>query len=159
MKIKNRDQLLSQGDLESRRVILGILEDSLQQMDSYRILREMLHLEGSVLSIGNLRWDLEKKRRIFVVGAGKACNAMARAVEEVMGERISGGLVIVKGLEDSDGPGRIEMTEGGHPIPNEDGLRAASRILGIVDEAGPGDLFIGLISGGSSALMNCPVPG
>ena len=159
MKIKNRDQLLSQGDLESREVVLGILEDSLQQLDSYRILRKMLHLEGSVLRIGDHRWDLQKRRRVFVVGAGKACNAMARAVEDTIGERIFGGHVIVKGLEDSDNLGRIELTEGGHPFPNEDGLKATLRMLRIVEEAGPGDLFIGLISGGSSALMNCPVAG
>jgi glycerate 2-kinase len=94
-----------------------------------------------------------------VVGAGKACNAMARAVEETLGDRISGGLVIVKHLEEPDGLHRIELTEGGHPIPDEKGYRATQRILKMVEGAGPGDLFIGLISGGSSALMNCPVPG
>jgi glycerate-2-kinase len=84
---------------------------------------------------------------------------MACAVEEVLGNRIAQGLVIVKQREPGDRLQRTELVVGGHPIPNEAGLLASRRILGIVDQATPDDLFIGLISGGSSALMNCPVPG
>jgi glycerate 2-kinase len=159
MKIKNYDRLVSGGDVESRKVVLEILEASLQRLDSYLLIRRLLQLEGTVLRIGGYRWDLHKRGRIFVVGAGKACNAMARAVEERLGDWISGGLVIVKQIEALDDPGRIELVEGGHPIPNEEGFRATRRILKMAEEAGPGDLFIGLISGGSSALMNCPVQG
>ena len=64
--------------------------------------REILTLEGDILRIGNCQWDLRAKRRIFVVGAGKAANAMARAVEEVLGNRVARGLVIVKQREPSD---------------------------------------------------------
>ena len=159
MKIKNRDELLSQGDVESRKVVLDVLEASLQRLDSYELIRQMLHRDGPVLGIGRCRWDLRQKRRVYVVGAGKACNAMARAAEEVLGGWISAGLVIVKSLECSSDLRRIELIEGGHPVPNEAGHGAALRILEMVEEARPEDLFIGLISGGSSALMNCPVPG
>ncbi len=158
MKIKNYDRLISPGDVESRKIVLDILEATLERLDSYRVIRQLLKLEGSILRIGDCRWDLERKRRIFVVGAGKACNAMAVAVEDTLGERISEGLVIVKRLEGSEGLRRIELAEGGHPIPDERGYQASRRILKTVESAGPGDLFIGLISGGSSALMNCPVP-
>ena len=159
MKIKNYDRLISGGDVESRKVVLGILEATLERLDSYPLIRRLLELEGPVLKIGNHRWNLERKQRVFVVGAGKACNAMARAVEDALGERISAGLVIVKRLEGSDELRRIELVEGGHPIPDERGYRATRRVLEMIDGAGPGDLFIGLISGGSSALMNFPVPG
>ncbi len=159
MKIKNYDRLISRGDAECRKVVLEILEASLEGLDSYLLIQRLLQLEGSVLRIGECRWDLKKKQQIFVVGAGKACDAMARAVEDILGERISDGIVIVKRLEESDNLHRIELTEGGHPIPNEKGYWASRRILKMVEEAGPRDLFIGLISGGSSALMNCPVPG
>ncbi|HSB05998.1 MAG TPA: DUF4147 domain-containing protein [Thermodesulfobacteriota bacterium] len=145
--------------MESRKVVLGILENSLQRLDSYPLIQKLLQMEGSILRIGDCGWDLKKKKRIFVVGAGKACNAMARAVEDVLGNWISDGLVIVKRLEDSDGLRRIELMEGGHPLPNEKGFMGAERILQIAEEAGSDDLFVGLISGGSSALMNCPLPG
>jgi glycerate 2-kinase len=159
MKIRNKENLLSRGDVEIRRVVLEVLEDSLKRLDSYELIRQILHLEGSILRIGKHRWDLRQKRRICVVGAGKACHAMARAVEEVLGTWISEGLVIVKSLESSNKLCRIELVKGGHPIPDEMGYRATRRILEMVEEAGPQDLCIGLVSGGSSALMNFPVPG
>jgi glycerate 2-kinase len=157
MKIKNRDRLVAQGDKASREAVVAILEETLQGLDSYRTITNLLRLEGSILRIGDHRWDLQKKRRVWVVGAGKAANAMARAVETVLGQWISGGLVIVKALEDGDRLHRIDLAVGGHPLPNEDGFLASKRILEMVEAAHPEDLFVGLISGGSSALMNHPV--
>ena len=159
MIIKNSHALGSVGDIPARQMLLGITEAVMQSLDSYRIIREILKLEGDVLRIGRQKWDLQTKHRLYVLGAGKAANAMARAVEEVLGDRITQGLVIVKQLEAGDFLPHIELVVGGHPIPNEDGLVASRRMLEMVDQATPDDLFISLISGGSSALMNCPVPG
>src|SRR5262249_28855946 len=39
------------------------------------------------------------------------------------------------------------------------GYRASKQIIEIIDQAGPDDLFIAVISGGSSALMSCPLDG
>ncbi len=158
-RIKNRDKLLSMGDAESRKVLLEIMTEVLERLDSRRVIGDLLRWDGRHLAIGELSWDLQRKQRVFVVGAGKAANAMARAVEEELGDRIDGGIVIVKTIEPGDRLERIELVEGGHPLPNERGLEASRRILRLVDEAGPDDLFLGLISGGSSALMSCPVPG
>ncbi len=159
MKIKNRERLASAGDIASRHVVLDVVEASLQSLDTYPLIRDLLVLDGDLLRIGRCRWNLGGKRRLFVVGAGKAGNAMARAVEQVLGDRITRGLVIVKRLEPEDTLRRIELVTGGHPLPDETGLAASKRILQIVEQAGPEDLFIGLVSGGSSALMSCPLPG
>lgn len=156
MKIKNLKNLLSHGDLPSRECVLGIIEDSLRSLDSYQVLKNVLKWDGKVLRIGNFQWDLVQKRRVSVVGAGKACNAMAKAIDEILGDRISEGLVIVKQVDPGDGLKRIDLAVGGHPLPNQHGLLASKRILGLVEQATPEDLFIGLISGGSSALMSCP---
>ncbi|MHB9098032.1 MAG: glycerate kinase type-2 family protein, partial [Syntrophales bacterium] len=158
-RIKNRDKLLSTGDTEGRKILLEIVTEVLERLDSRRVIGDLLRWDGRHLSIGEFRWDLQRKRRVFVVGAGKAANAMARAVEEKLGDRIDEGIVIVKTIEPGDRLESTELVEGGHPLPNERGLEASKRILRLVDEAGPDDLFLGLISGGSSALMNCPVPG
>jgi hydroxypyruvate reductase len=131
----------------------------LKALDSAQIIRRLLSIEGETLRVGNRCYSLASGRRLFVVGAGKAANAMARAVEEALGDRIAQGLVIVKRLESGDGLRRIELVEGGHPLPNGAGAAASRRILEIVDRARPEDLFISVISGGSSALMSCPLPG
>jgi glycerate-2-kinase len=157
VRVRNRDALLAQGDPAAREVVVRILEETLEALHSYRLIRSLLQISEGILRIGDRCWDLRRKRNVWVVGAGKACNAMARALEDVLGDWIRGGIVIVKALE-GDRLQRIELVAGGHPVPNRDGFLASRRILELVSHAGPEDLFIGLISGGSSALMNHPVP-
>jgi len=159
MIIKNTRDLAAVGDIAARQVLLEIAEAVMQSLDSHRIIRESLRLEGDVLRVGRQEWNLRSKRRIYVLGAGKAANAMARAIDEVLGDRITQGLVIVKQLEAGDSLANIELVVGGHPLPNDDGLMASRRMLEIVDQATADDLFITLISGGSSALMSCPLDG
>ena len=158
-KIRNLDRLLSVGDVESRRVVLDIAEQSLQRLDAYKQIRSMTSLEGDMLRIGTRTWDLSTKRHVYLVGAGKACNHMAMAIDELLGDRLTDGVAIVKIAEDTDQFSRTRVYVGGHPIPNEKGLQASKEILALADAAGPGDLFIAVVSGGSSALMSCPVDG
>lgn len=101
--------------------------------------------------------DLSRHRRVLVVGAGKASGAMARALEGVLGDRISDGLVVVKDSYTAP-TRRIKLVEAGHPIPDERGLSAASEILALAGSAGADDLVIVLMSGGGSALTPCPAP-
>lgn len=158
-KIRNADQLLSTGDVASRRIILEIADRTLQRLDSYHRIRSIMRLDGDILHVGTRSWDLSKKRNIYLFGAGKACNHMAMAVDHVLGDRLTGGIAIVKIHEESDRFHRTELFVGGHPLPNEEGLRASRKIIEIIDQAGPDDLFIVVISGGSSALMSCPIDG
>lgn len=158
-KIKNRAQLLSHGDAASRQVVLDITEQVLQRLDAYHRIKSIAHMEGSALCIGGKRWDLAKKRHVYLLGAGKACNHMARAVDEILGDYLTRGIAIVKIQEPDDVYRHTEVFVGGHPLPNQEGLRACHEILALVDAAGPDDLFIGVVSGGSSALMSCPIDG
>lgn len=145
MKIKNREEILSHGDAEARRIVLDITEKTLQQLDSYQRIKSIMRLEGNILHIGVKQWDLSKKRNVYLLGAGKACNHMAMAVDEVLGNRLTRGIVIVKISEKTDVFNRTEVYVGGHPLPNEEGYRACKKILDIVDNAGPDDLFIVVI--------------
>ena len=158
-KIKNREELLSQGDIKSRQIVLDITEKTLQRLDSYKRIKSIMRLDGNILHIGQKQWDLSKKRNVYLLGAGKACNHMAMAVDEILGERLTKGIAIVKISEDTDRFNKTEVFVGGHPLPNEEGLRACKEILKIVDNSNPDDLFIGVVSGGSSALMSCPIDG
>jgi hydroxypyruvate reductase len=96
--------------------------------------------------------------QVLVVGAGKGSAPMAQALEEMLGDRISGGLVCVK-----DGHGvplqRIEIREASHPVPDQRGVEAAGRILEMVQGGGENDLVLCVISGGGSALLTLPAEG
>jgi hydroxypyruvate reductase len=118
------------------------------------VLRHCLR-KKDILEIGNRKFDLNRFKRIFVVGAGKAAAAMAGAVEGLIGDRISAGLISVK-YSHTATLNHIETIEAGHPIPDENGLTASRRILELVHGAGVSDLVIVLISGGGSALLPLP---
>lgn len=158
-KITNFDDLVAVGDAESRRVVLTIADRVLQRLDAYHRIRSIMSLDGDLLTVGTKTWDLSTKRHVYLVGAGKACNHMAMAVDHVLGDRLTRGIAIVKIAEESDRFGRTEVYVGGHPLPNETGHQASLEILELADNAGPDDLFIAVISGGSSALMSCPIDG
>ena len=123
MPIRNRVELASVGDVATRRTLLNVAERALNALDSARIIRDLLRLEGDRLEVGRRSWALGDFDRIHVIGAGKAANSMARAVEEVLGDRIDGGVVIVKSFEPGDGLKHIDLPEGGHPYPDENGWR------------------------------------
>ena len=159
MKIKNRQEILSCGDIKSKEILLDITEQTLEKLDGYKRIKMIMRLEGDILHVGNCSWDLSKKKNVYLVGAGKACNAMAMAVDEILGDKLTAGYAIVKIKEDNDVFRKTKIFVGGHPLPNEEGLKACKEILSIVDNASADDLFIGVISGGSSALMGCPVEG
>lgn len=158
-KIRNYEDLVSHGCSQSRKIVLEIAEKTLQKLDSYERIKSIAHMEGSVLHIGTKKWDLSKKKHVYLLGAGKACNHMARAVDEILGDYLTKGIAIVKIKEDTDVFNHTDVYVGGHPLPNEDGYKACLKILDLVDSADKDDLFIVVISGGSSALMSCPREG
>ncbi|HWQ78330.1 MAG TPA: DUF4147 domain-containing protein, partial [Anaerovoracaceae bacterium] len=158
-KIKNREKLLSHGDVESRRIVLDITEATLKRMDSYHRIKSIMRVEGTYLHIGVKSWDLSRKKNVYLIGGGKACNAMAMAIEEILGDRLTAGIAVVKLSEPNDSFTRTRVFVGGHPLPNQDGLQACKEIFKLVDGACADDLFICVMSGGSSALMSCPVEG
>lgn len=93
--------------------------------------------------------------RTLVLGAGKASAAMARAVEAHWPGDLSG--LVVTRYGHSAPCRRIEIVEAGHPIPDENGLRAGRRLLDLARQAGPDDLVLCVISGGGSALLPAPI--
>lgn len=159
MKIRNIPALTDHGDKESRKVVLSIAEKTLERLDSYNRIKSIMHMTGNILHIGEKSWDLSKKKHVYLLGAGKACNHMAMAVDEILGEHLTRGIIIVKIKEETDHFLKTEEYVGGHPLPNENGYQACKKILDLVDQADPDDLFICVISGGSSALMSYPIDG
>ncbi len=95
--------------------------------------------------------------RLLVIGAGKASAAMARAVEDHWPGPLSGLVVTRYGY--AVPCRRIEIVEAAHPVPDAAGLRAAERILALVQGLSADDLVLCLISGGGSSLLPLPAAG
>lgn len=132
-----------------------IMRAALVAVDPAQAVHNALRLDGERLNIGDTTYHLSRYRRILVVGAGKASAPMARAVEEILGDRITDGLVNVK-YGYTDRTQRIRLHEAGHPLPDESGLEGTRQIVELLADAGEDDLIVCLISGGGSALMMLP---
>jgi hydroxypyruvate reductase len=138
-----------------RQHALGILKAALKAADPVEAVLRHLKVAGGVLIAGQRRYELASFRHIYVLGAGKASAAMARAVERLLGRRIADGLINVKYGHVAK-LRRVRLNECGHPVPDENGVRGASEIAQIASQAGRNDLVLCLISGGGSALLPMP---
>ena len=139
-----------------RKAAESIVRAGIEAVDPEKLIRRSVRRESDRLHIGTETLDLAEFKRIIVIGAGKASASMAKAVEELLIDRISQGLVIVK-----DGHGKpleyIEVLEASHPIPDERGVEGTRGMLSLVKENARADaLILCLISGGGSALMPLP---
>jgi len=154
--IENKEQLISNGETRSNRkartLALESLEAALIAADPIQIIKSKLSLKNSTLRVNGYSLNLTKFKNIYVVGGGKATGAMAYALEQVLGKRITKGLVNVPHGTKSK-TATIELHRASHPVPDESGAEGARCMLEIVEQAGQSDLVICLISGGGSSLM------
>ncbi len=171
MRITNAAHLTSHGNTAGRTAMVQILEAGLQAADPYWNMRELIRVEGNRLVVGNPRFeprgcpvtgdevfDLSQVGRIFVIGAGKGIQRAVKAIEDVLGDRLSGGHVIDK----KGNPvtlKRIGVTLGGHPVPDDDCVTGCERILELTRSLRKDDLVFTCVSNGVSATLTLPVPG
>lgn len=156
--IKNKAQLLSHGNIKLREATLDIVEHALSCSDPYKATCNLVGIKGDWLTVGDLRFDLNVHKRIFLLGGGKATYPIASALEDVLGERITDGVVICKYGQEGK-LSRARLFHASHPIPDKAGLEASQKALSLAHMTQPGDIVFGCVTGGSSALMPLPVPG
>ncbi len=146
------------GEATPSSILTHIFSAALAAVDPYRAVLNAAKLENDCLTVAGTAHPLEDFSRIVVVGAGKATARMALAMEALLGERISAGLIVVKEGHAAS-LGKIGQIEASHPVPNEAGVAGARRILDMVRVADERTLVICLLSGGASALLVAPVAG
>jgi glycerate 2-kinase len=140
-----------------RQHALKVFRAALAAADPEQAVTRHLRRDGPHLRVGARRYYLPGFDRIQIVGAGKASARMARAVDRIVGARVSGGLVNVPDGESAK-LHRVRLNACGHPVPDQRGMEGALEIMEIARRAGPRDLLIGVISGGASAMLPMPAP-
>ncbi len=142
--------------------ILEVLGAAFSSVDPVRAVKNSVEYTDSHLKIVDAEIPIDKDTRILVWGLGKASQAMAVGLKEVLGNAIKTGAVITKHasrkLEDRLCP-EIETFEGSHPIPSDKSIHAAESALERMGKLSEKDLVIALISGGGSALAVLPKKG
>jgi hydroxypyruvate reductase len=126
--------------------------------DPYRAIQRQVKVANHSLSVAGKEYDLDYYQRILIIGAGKACARMAHALEELLGNRVAGGVINVK-YGHAVPLRAVKVNEAGHPLPDEAGQAGACEIIELAQRAGARELIFCLISGGGSALLPCPADG
>jgi len=142
---------------EAEDLLRRIFQAGLRAVEPRRAVTSHVSRQEERLKAGNRTYDLKTFDRVFLTGAGKGGAPMARAVEELLGDRLTEGRIVVPyghgaALE------KTRVYEAGHPVPDEAGWRAAREILQWLGQAGEKDLVICALSGGGSALLPAPAP-
>lgn len=170
-RILNADALRGHGNIAGRQAVVDILEAGLQAADPYNNARLLVRREGRRLyiggsdfmptgdpSAGDAVFDLDTVGRILVVGAGKGVQRVALAIEDALGDRLTGGHVIAK-HGDEVILKRIGVTHGGHPVPDEGCVRGCQTILATIQGLASNDLVFTIAANGISSLLTLPVAG
>ena len=138
--------------MDAKLVAEQIFLAGVESVMPYKMIRNNVLVQDQVLFIVDHQIELEKLNNIYVIGAGKASASMAKEIENILDNRISSGHIVVKYGHGSELK-YIDVSEAGHPLPDENGYRATRKILQIAEKAVVNDLIICLISGGGSSLL------
>ncbi len=148
---KNSDALFR----EMRDRVRGMFDHALGECSIPRAFSRKLHHDHRYMKVGDELYDLAAFARALVVSIGKAGHSMAEALASIVGTGLSG--VIATSQAPPAQLFGFRYFAGGHPLPNEDSLRAGEAILRMVSALTPETLVIFLISGGASAIAEKPI--
>ena len=156
--IKNREALLSHGQIKARKYCLDIMEHALSAVDPYHATHNAVTFlkEDNILTVNGVVYDLSCIKNIYIIGAGKATFRQAMAMDEILQDRITEGFVILK-YGQAAPLKHIQTAESAHPVPDHNSFVNADEIIRIARKATVEDLVICLMSGGVSSNCCCPV--
>lgn len=135
---------------------LEIAASGLDAADPASALVRQVHLEGDDLVLPRRRLNLRHFEHVWIVGAGKATGPLASALEEMLGERLSGGLVVVPEGGTPRTQSRLTWVEAQHPVPGEGSFAAGRQLLDFATSVSDRDIVLSTVTGGSSALATAP---
>ncbi len=137
----------------ARRDALTILEAGLAAIDTATVIRRQIQLDGTMLRIGKMQWDLTAYAHLHVIGFGKASCAAAATLDELLGDRITYGIAL--GTE-AKTCRTIDVCEATHPLPSPRNVELTERLVRQCEAIGPHDLVLVVVSGGGSAMLCWP---
>ncbi len=140
-----------------RTIATEIFHRTLAAIEVEAVVRQALQIQNHCLNAGATETDLQQFTRLLVIAVGKASVPMARAAAQVLGDRITAGLIATNEIERA-APANFAVFIGGHPVPNQSSMDAAQAALQLLRDADHEQtLVLFLLSGGGSALFEMPI--
>ena len=109
--IKNKADLIrnarTEKDKRCREILVDIAEKAIHSVDPKNAIQKYVRLKTDALHVDELKLELRKLKRVFVVGGGKASGSMAQALETILGDTITAGEINIlrekdKGIRDEN---------------------------------------------------------
>jgi hydroxypyruvate reductase len=135
-----------------------IFDEALLAIDPHAAALASVRRDGARVNVRDTSIDIGN-RRIYSIAVGKAAPKMAAAIDGVLGEALTSGVITSNAatLSQVKLSPRWQQFRGGHPEPNDPSLAAATAAFGLLDRANEERaLVIFLISGGGSAMIERP---
>ena len=127
-------------DEKTKKALQEIFMAGIRAVDPEEAVKRHVELSGSELRVGGRSYQLERFKRIFVTGFGKGTAPMAKALEQVLGERLTE---------------RLDHRQIRSRPPFEQSPRDGSRAPG----AGPGRIGSHTVYSGTSESLHGTGPG
>ena len=135
----------------SKNMARTIFTDALDAVLPKNVISLSCRVENDILIVADEEYDLKKYKNLYVFGSGKAAYTMAKEMETILGERLYKGLVVSP--YDNGELRKIEVKIGSHPLPTQKSIDASKDLVEMMQECNADDLYIYLLSGGTSALL------
>jgi glycerate 2-kinase len=132
-----------------------IFDHAMRESGIGRAFSRHMHCERGVLRICEDLYDLNSYSRVLVISIGKAAHSMLTGLHEQTGERFEG--IVASSVAPDFHIRGFRYFQGGHPLPNEESIRAADAMLKSLSAQTEASLVIYLISGGGSATVEKPI--
>lgn len=139
-----------------RKELEQIYYKALNKVKATSLIKDNISLDGEVLQIVDKKYKLSEYTGLYVFGVGKAALAMAKECEVLLTDKISGGFVVSHEEGSLNSAKHFTST---HPIVSDKSIQAATTLLEEVQALKETDLFIFLLSGGASAMIEKPAEG
>jgi len=141
--------------------VARILAHSIAGANPAQGVRDHVQRKENTLVVGGRAYNLDDVRRVLLIAFGKAGAAMGWETARLVGDHLSGGIILTKDCADPSLEAvtfpKIDICHAGHPLPDQRGLEASRAIQELLQSTSEEDLVIFLISGGGSALLSLPV--
>jgi glycerate 2-kinase len=152
MTIKNLEQLATN---PGRKQALLIAQAGLAALNTSRLVEERLqyHQRSDTLTVRGQKFDLKNYQRVIVVGIGKGALQTVAAIKQILGSRISDGVVIDVAGGELDNIGSYVGT---YPYPSLANVSATAGLVEMLQACTEQDLVLMVIGAGSYSLLCSP---
>ncbi|MGA9801553.1 MAG: DUF4147 domain-containing protein [Terriglobales bacterium] len=141
--------------LDMRVTARHLFEYALAEASIDRAFQRHVDCDKGVLRICEDLHDLDSYNRVLVISIGKAANAMVNSLEMQAGSRFEG--IVASSVDPVSQVHGFRYFRGGHPLPNQESIRAAEAMLKSLSAQNASSLVIFMLSGGGSSIVEKPI--